>query len=228
MSQQSESPALIALDGEFKSKTWTIDRSEVVLGRDESANIVIPIRQISRQHIAFRCEENNTWVVEDLGSKNGTWVNGTRLEGVRKLGDGDEINIALKVTVRFLGSGITAPVTQNLPDVVPSVSNGDGAPSMIIDTEARRVFINGVEMDPPLSLPQYRLIELLYVNDGRVCSRDEVVEAVWPEAMGEGVSEQAIDALVRRLRDRLSELDDEQFVVTVRGHGFRLHNPSGE
>lgn len=228
MSEQNESPALIALDGEFKSKTWTIDRSNMILGRDESANIVIPIRQISRQHIAFRRTADNAWEIEDLDSKNGTWVNGTRLDGARKLGDGDEINIALKVTVRFLGSGVTAPVTQDLPDVVPSIHNGEGSPSMIIDTEARRVFINGVEMDPPLSLPQYRLLELLYVNDGRVCTRDEVVEAVWPEAMGEGVSEQAIDALVRRLRDRLAELDDEQFVVTVRGHGFRLHNPGSE
>jgi DNA-binding response OmpR family regulator len=53
-----------------------------------------------------------------------------------------------------------------------------------------------------------------------------VVETVWPEAMGEGVSEQAIDALVRRLRDRLAELDpDGQYIVTVRGHGFRMENP---
>jgi DNA-binding response OmpR family regulator len=46
---------------------------------------------------------------------------------------------------------------------------------------------------------------------------------VWPEAVEEGVSEQAIDALVRRLRDRLAELGkDREYVVTVRGHGFRL------
>ena len=64
------------------------------------------------------------------------------------------------------------------------------------------------------------------MNRGRVCSRESVVETVWPEAMGEGVSEQAIDALVRRLRDRLQESDPEtQYVVTVRGHGFRLDNP---
>jgi DNA-binding response OmpR family regulator len=65
------------------------------------------------------------------------------------------------------------------------------------------------------------------LNATRVCTRDEVVNTVWPEAMGEGVSEQAIDALVRRLRDRLAEVDPEwQYVVTVRGHGFRLDNPT--
>ena len=44
-----------------------------------------------------------------------------------------------------------------------------------------------------------------------------------------GVSEQAIDALVRRLRDRLAEVDgSHQYIVTVRGHGFKLDNPSEE
>ena len=92
---------------------------------------------------------------------------------------------------------------------------------------ARGVWIGGVAIDPPLSLPQYRLLELLYANSGQVCTRDAVVDAVWPEAQGAGVSEQSIDALVRRLRDRISEFDPaHQYVVTVRGHGFRLDNPS--
>ena len=68
---------------------------------------------------------------------------------------------------------------------------------------------------------QYRLLERLVDADGQVVSRDEVVNTVWPEAAGEGVSEQAIDALVRRLRDRLAEVSPEnQYIVTVRGHGF--------
>jgi DNA-binding response OmpR family regulator len=54
--------------------------------------------------------------------------------------------------------------------------------------------------------------------------REKIIEAVWPGTDGIGVSEQAIDALVRRLRDRLTELDEYEYVVTVRGHGFRLEN----
>ena len=96
-----------------------------------------------------------------------------------------------------------------------------------LDPEARRVWVSDQERNPPLSLPQYRLLELLFQNKGRVCTREMVVAAVWPEAQGDGVSEQSIDALVRRVRDRLSELDqDNQYIITVRGHGFRLENPS--
>ncbi|MBK9052104.1 MAG: helix-turn-helix domain-containing protein [Chloroflexi bacterium] len=50
------------------------------------------------------------------------------------------------------------------------------------------------------------------------------MNVVWPETGGMGVTEQAIDALVRRLRDRLVELDDFNYIVTVREHGFRLDN----
>jgi hypothetical protein len=82
-----------------------------------------------------------------------------RLQGSMRLGDGDEIHIALVVRLKFIGSGITAPVTQDLPDVIPS-ANFRGR--LRIDTEARRVFMQGNEIDPPLSLPQYRLLELLY------------------------------------------------------------------
>jgi DNA-binding winged helix-turn-helix (wHTH) protein len=38
-----------------------------------------------------------------------------------------------------------------------------------------------------------------------------------------------LDALVRRLRDRLSAIDnDHQYIITIRGHGLRLDNPPVE
>ncbi|MGB7342290.1 MAG: FHA domain-containing protein [Phototrophicaceae bacterium] len=225
MSATNEFPAVVVVDGEMASHNWILEKEEMVLGRDDTCDMVIPMRQVSRQHVVFRRVGDEQYEVEDLGSKNGTWLNGNRFEGTRQISDGDEVHLALKVRLRFVGSGITAPVTGTIPDVIPSMG---GKGRMKIDLESRQLFINGMELDPPLSLPQYRLLELLFVNHGGVVSREEVVETVWPEAMGEGVSEQAIDALVRRLRDRLSEADAEtQYVVTVRGHGFRLDNPTG-
>ena len=69
------------------------------------------------------------------------------------------------------------------------------------------------------------MLASLVEADGAVVSRDGVINAVWPETMGAGVTEQAIDALVRRLRERLAEIDpDHQYIVTIRGHGFRFEN----
>ncbi|MCE2470534.1 MAG: FHA domain-containing protein [Anaerolineae bacterium] len=228
MSQTSdEFPIIVWLDGSLSNPHWVVDSPEMVLGRDDGCDIVIPVRQISRQHVKIMME-GGACVIEDMRSKNGTWVNGYRLTGMRQLEDGDEIRIAKDIRLRFVGSGATAPsTTRVLPDVIPS-SAMTGL-RLRLDPESREVVIRGETVDPPLSLPQYRLLEILFVSQGGVCSRNDVMDAVWPDAMGLGVSEQAIDALVRRLRDRLAEMDSEhQYIVTVRGHGFRLDNPQDE
>ena len=219
-----EFPVIVWLDGSLSNPHWVVDQAEMVLGRDDGCEIVIPVRQISRQHLRI-VMDGGACIIEDLRSKNGTWVNGYRLTGMRQLEDGDEIRVAKGIRLRFVGSGATAPATTRvLPDVIPS-----GAMTGLrlrLDPESRQVLIRDEMVDPPLSLPQYRLLEILFASQGGVCSRSDVVDAVWPDAMGVGVSEQAIDALVRRLRDRLAELDPEhQYIVTVRGHGFRLDNP---
>ncbi|MDE2777039.1 MAG: FHA domain-containing protein [Chloroflexota bacterium] len=222
-----EFPVIVWLDGSLSNPHWLLDRAEMVLGREESCDIVIPVRQISRQHLRI-ITEGGSAVVEDLRSKNGTWVNGYRLTGMRELEDGDEIRIAKDIRLRFVGSGATAPsTTRVLPDVIPS--SAMSGLRMMLDPETHEVRIKDEIIDPPLSLPQYRLLEILFASQGGVCSRNNVVDAVWPDTLGEGVSEQAIDALVRRLRDRLSQVDSEhQYIVTVRGHGFRLDNPQDE
>jgi DNA-binding response OmpR family regulator len=118
--------------------------------------------------------------------------------------------------IRFIGADATLPLDQVEPMF-----------GVRLDSQSRRVWIGATEITPPLSPAQYRLLQLLHKQVGRVQSRDEIVAAVWSEAEREGVTEQAIDALVRRLRDRLSEIDPGgQYVITVRGHGFRL-DPSG-
>ena len=228
MTQSSdEFPVIVWLDGSLSNPHWVVDQPEMVLGREEGCEIVIPVRQISRQHLRI-VMDGGACVIEDMRSKNGTWVNGYRLTGMRQLEDGDEIRVAKDIRLRFVGSGATAPsTTRVLPDVIPSGSMT--GLRLRLDPESRQVVILDEIVDPPLSLPQYRLLEILFASQGGVCSRSDVVDAVWPDAMGMGVSEQAIDALVRRLRDRLSELDPEhQYIVTVRGHGFRLDNPREE
>ena len=222
-----EYPVIVWLDGSLSNQHWVLNREDMTLGREDICDIVIPVRQISRKHLIFRLR-GGVCVVEDLNSKNGSWVNGYRLLGMRELEDGDEIRVAKDIRLRFVGSGATAPTTtRSLPEVIPSASMT--GTRMRLDPESRQVYIGNHVLAPPLSLPQYRLLEILFASQGGVCSRNDVVEAVWPEAMGTGVSEQAIDALVRRLRDRLAEIDnDHQYVVTVRGHGFRLDNPRDE
>ena len=135
------------------------------------------------------------------------------------LQDGDEIQIALALKLIFVGIEATIPLeSTNLSKL--------GLARLRMDEQAHRVWVGEAEIEPPLSPPQFRLLALMYENPERVVTRDQIVEGVWPDSEGVGVSEQAIDALVRRLRERLSEIDPEQsYILTVRGHGFRLNNP---
>lgn len=209
-----EKPVLIAREGQLTGERWTIDTDEFIVGRGSDCHIMLPERQVSRHHIKI-LHENGRYILHDLGSKNGTYLNGTQIKGTAPLQDGDEIQIALCVKLVFVGTGATLPLTFDMP-----TRQGN----LLIDEAQRSVEIKGQELDPPLSLAQFRLLQLLYEADGAVISRDAIVETVWPGTDGLGVSEQAIDALVRRLRDRLVELDEYNYIVTVRGHGFRLDN----
>ena len=207
-------PTLIMQEGQGAGRSWPVEKERVIIGRSEDCDVVLAERQVSRHHAQIR-RLDNQHVLEDLGSKNGTYVNGREVTGPCTLQDGDEIQIALCVKLSFVGAEATAPL----------VFERGRHTGLYLDKERHVVLVGGRELSPPISLAQYRLLELLYDRAGQVCSRDEIVEAVWPEASEEGVSDQAIDALIRRLRERIGELDPRhQYIVTVRGHGFRLNS----
>ena len=209
---QGDVAMLMVREGNSPRRQWALQGAVIVIGRGDDCHVIIDDRQASRHHARIT-QTQDGYVLEDLGSKNGTFLNGQSLTVPTVLKDGDEIGIAFAARLGFVDAGATAPL----------LFKDELGPGIRMDTEAKRVWVAGQELDPPLSLAQYRLLELLYDNRSRVVSRDEVVSAVWAEDESEGVSEQAIDALARRLRERIAEADpDHQYVVTVRGHGFRL------
>ncbi|MGH2521591.1 MAG: FHA domain-containing protein [Anaerolineales bacterium] len=227
MPRKNDVPILIGQSGPVSGQRWPLVKDMTTIGRDPECDIIIPDRQVSRVHARLRRVESG-FEVEDLGSKNGTHVNGTPVRGTHHLQDGDSIQVALVAKLVFVGTDATVPLRMPTHPLMPA--SGPHTPAVSarlrLDSAARRIWVKDRELDPPLSVPQFRFLELLYQQAGKVCAREAVIQVVWPEAVGAGVSEQAIDALVRRVRDRLAELDpDHQYVVTVRGHGFRLDNP---
>lgn len=209
-----ESAMLILRHGAEAGRRWPLHRDEeLLIGREENCDIPLPDRQVSRNHARIFWE-NDSYYIEDLNSKNGTHLNGEDVVGIARLEDGDEIQIALRFKLAFVDAGATAPLSLD-----------DNLPGLRLETETRQVWVNNKVIDPPLSLHQYRLLHALWELGGGVVTREAIINIVWPEASGEGVSEQAIDALVRRLRERIEECDAEyRYIVTVRGHGFRLDN----
>lgn len=215
--KQANQPMLVAPLGDLKGTRWLLDKEEFLIGRDPTCDLSLQDRQISRFHARIRFRDGS-YILEDLDSKNGTHVNGSTIEGPVTLQDGDEVQIALALKIIFVGSEATMPLTL---DGIHEFRIG----RLRMEIDAHRVWIRDKEVEPPLSPPQFRLLELLYKSPERVVGRDEIASYVWPGTAGIGVSDQAIDALVRRLRDRLDEADPGfAYILTVRGHGFRITN----
>jgi hypothetical protein len=215
-----ELPVVIAQTGPLNGQRFAIS-DDVIMGRDPGCEIVVADRQISRQHAVLRLTDEGVFL-EDLGSKNGTHCNGERIHAPVLLQDGDIIQVALAQQFVFLSSDSTIPLSLEETSGMP-LTHG----RLRLDHRARRVWIGNQEIDPPLSVAQYTLLEILYRNGGKVVSREDLIEAVWSAENVYDVSNQALDALVRRLRNRISELDKtHEYVVTVRGHGLRMDNPS--
>lgn len=221
MAQTAEnSPTLIAQAGPLSGQRWSLG-SSTVIGRETDCDIIIPSRQVSRFHARITSTEKGM-VLEDLASKNGTHVNGNIVLEPVLLQDGDVIQIALAQQFVFLSSEATLPL-ENIPlgEALPS-----GPARLRLEKRSRRVWVMNNEVLPPLSASQFKLLEMLYEHQGRVVSRNLLIQAVWGEEYAIGVSEQALDALIRRLRERLAAFDpDHNYIVTVRGHGLRLENP---
>jgi len=213
-----EIPVLIGQSGPINGQRWTITKT-MVIGRDASCDIVIPDRQISRFHANLMPAANGT-ILEDLGSKNGTYCNGQKVETSVMLADGDLVQMALVQHFVFLSSESTLPLDASQ---LPVGQKRTG--KLHFDNRSRRVWIGQNEVIPPLSASQLRLLQLLYEQEGAVVSRDELIAKVWGADEAVGVSDQAFDALVRRLRQRLSSIDPEHnYITTLRGYGVKFDN----
>jgi hypothetical protein len=212
-------PVLVGQTGPLNGQRWML-RKNTTVGRDVTCEIMIPNRQVSRRHATFTPSTKGI-ILEDLGSKNGTHVNGHVLEKPILLKDGDIVQIAFAQQFSFLSSDATLPLDYPVEIGIPSPPG-----RLKLETRSRQVWVRNDEVVPPLSVSQFQLLELLFENQGKVVSRKEIIEKIWGVENAFEVSEQALDALVRRLRDRLASLDHQStYITTVRGHGLRLDNP---
>lgn len=83
---------LVVLSGTHAGKVLPLTGGRLLVGRGAECGARIPSPEVSRKHCIF-AEENGKLVVEDLGSRNGTLVNGEMISLRTTLEEGDRINI---------------------------------------------------------------------------------------------------------------------------------------
>jgi pSer/pThr/pTyr-binding forkhead associated (FHA) protein len=185
------------------------------IGRDGGNDIVIDHPLASRRHARLERDENG-YLVRDLDSTNGTYVNGDRIEGARVLHNQDRIWVA---DAEIIFNDPEATQKGPLPaEILRRVRAGEEA--IRLDSRAKEVYIQGKLIDPPLTVKEFQLLELLYTHKGQVISKDEIAKSVWDY---EVYDYNAIDALIYRLRQRIeTDPGSPRFIVTVRGFGYKL------
>lgn len=193
-----------------------LEDTPFLIGRNDPANLVIHSPRISRQHAHITRTAVGAYELVDLGSQNGTFVNGRQLDNLpHTLQDGDEIVFGGVVAFRFYDPDQTRKG--------PRIGRLQG---VWLDEDIKAVWVDAQLVDPPLSPAQYALLQTLYHRAGQVVSRAEIVTAVWPDADPDGISEEAIDGLIKRLRRRLRQTQPpSEYVEVIRGHGLRLIQP---
>jgi hypothetical protein len=128
---------LIIRTGPNEGMAFDLTKESTILGRDVSSDIVLADTEVSRQHAQIS-KTPGGFVYEDLGSTNGSFINGERLLAPRVLKAGDLLGLGENVTLTFdavapeaaatvIGDGAAPPAAQP-PPVQPKPAPAQPAP----------------------------------------------------------------------------------------------------
>ena len=127
-----ETAMLLVVEGIVPGKRIFLDKATLLIGRDEEeCDLVVAERQVSRHHALITMGDDG-YTLKDLGSKNGTFLNGKELRNPVVLQDGDEIQIAYCCKMAFVGADATAPV------ILEEQAHG-----LRMDAESTRIWVAG-------------------------------------------------------------------------------------
>jgi len=106
---------VLHIEGEDRSRVLDLpDGVDVTFGRSRGATVTIDSEKVSRMHARIR-RTGDLIEVEDLGSRNGTRVNGERIDAIVRVTNGDEISIGSIHAVVGMTSGLrrTSPIADD-------------------------------------------------------------------------------------------------------------------
>jgi hypothetical protein len=103
-------PLLTVVSGPMQGTSFRLRSETCLIGRDNGVDILVEDFRVSRRHAVIE-RSGGRLTLADVGSTNGTWLNGERLTGVAELRDGDRVRLG-SVECRFYepASASTEPV----------------------------------------------------------------------------------------------------------------------
>jgi hypothetical protein len=208
-------------------KVFPLLTDAAVIGRktgDSGPDICFYDVRVSREHaeVVYR---QDCYYLRDLGSKNGTEIDGERLQpgNLYPLKHNSAIGLGITdegpcVLLRFSASDETVAIGISKKER-PKASLVDW---LKINEEKKEVWVDGKPIH--LSRKEFSLMLLLKQNAGRICSKDEVIAAAWPQVQEPGViSDANVDQLIHRIREKVEvNPSSPTRVVSKKGFGYML------
>ena len=191
----------------------------VIGGNSDAVDIKLENRFVSRRHFQVRFE-SDVFYISDLGSTNGTYLNGNKLNPNEDhiLRDGDMIGLGVDEVI-LIFSGPVGTVRIDTA-VIARASRGDDG-DLVVDSSSRDVWVRDKKL-PSLARKEFDILECLFQNRGQAVSRDDIAAAGWPERPDD-VPNADIDQYIRRLRRKIEETPSEPKVILTRvGYGYTI------
>lgn len=121
---------LLILTGKHKGRTLTLTSDVVVIGRDPLANIRVNSTEVSRKHCEIRVQGDKL-IVKDLGSRNGTFIDGDIIFDEAELKPGQTLHIGTMVFE--LQGRKPASTPSRLPKLPPARASKPASDNDVID-----------------------------------------------------------------------------------------------
>ena len=96
--------------GPTPGATFPLEGDQLIIGRDAVSNVAINDAEVSRKHARLNFQ-GGKYVLEDLGSTNGTFVNGQRLVSAAVLKPGDVVSLGEQIVLMYEGLSVDAGAT---------------------------------------------------------------------------------------------------------------------
>ncbi len=117
---------LVVRRGPQPNQVFELTKDIITLGRDASNDISINDPEVSRYHLRLT-RSGGGYTIEDLGSTNGTFINGQRLTGARPLTSGIQVGLGETVLLQFEASAMSPGGPAPYPDPGPGATMQRGA-----------------------------------------------------------------------------------------------------